>query len=109
MPVANCIVTSECRASNYNVIDIWANESGQSPEHMTVNITTSSQQLGKRYNAMAILFLPSLWSDSAISSLQLGLAKALAKAYGLSLDDVNVITNIVEPGFVVESGKEVKW
>jgi len=109
MPIANCIITSECQESKYNLIDCWASESGQSSEHMTVNIITSTQQLGKKYSAMATLFLPSLWSDSAVSSLQIGLAKALAKTYGLSLDDVNVITSIVGSGFVVESGKQEKW
>lgn len=109
MPIANCIISSECRESEYSFIDCWASESGQSPEHMTVNIIKSTQQFGKKYGAMATLYLPSLWSESAISSLQIGLAKALAKTYGLSLDDVNVVTSIVESGFVVESGKEEKW
>lgn len=109
MPIANCIVTPECQASEYKLIDCWASESGQSPEHMTVNITTSTNQFGNKYAAMATLFLPSLWSDSAISALQIGLAKALAKTYSLSLNDVIVMTNIVESGFVVESGKVEKW
>jgi len=109
MSIANCIITADCHESEYSVIDCWASESGQSPEHMTVNVITSTQQFGKKYGAMATLFLPSLWSESAISSLQIGLARALAKTYGLSLNDVNVITSVVESGFVVDAGKEEKW
>lgn len=109
MPIANCIVTSECQKSEDDLIELWASESGQSPDHMTVNILTSTDQLGNKYSVMATLFLPSLWSDSSVSSLQIGLAKALAKYFNLSLGDVHIITHIVESGLVVESGQEEKW
>jgi len=109
LPIANCIVTQKCHPGEHSIIDLWANESGQSQDFMTVNIVTGSEQFGNRYGVMATLFLPSLWSGTAISQLQLGLAKALAKKFNLSLNDVHVITSIVESGLVVESGKEEKW
>jgi len=109
MPIANCIVTPECKQNEQDLIDVWARESGQPPHNMTVNITYSSLQIGNRYGAMATLFLPSLWSQSAISSLQVGLAVALAKTFNLSVDEVHVITSIVKSGLVVESGKVEEW
>lgn len=109
MPIANCIVTSECMSSDTDLIELWSKESGQSSESMTVNILFSAQQLGNKYRVMATLHLPSLWSESAISSLQLGLAQALSTHYSLPLDEVFVITNIVESGRVVEAGKEERW
>ena len=109
MPIANCIVTSECKSSDTNLIELWSKESGQSSEGMTVNIISDAQQLGKKYRVIATLHLPSLWSESGISSLQLGLAQALSKYFSLQIDEVFVITNIVESGRVVESGKEERW
>jgi len=109
MPIANCIVTPQCKIVEHSIVDLWASQSGQSPEHMSVNITTSTHQYGNRYAVMATLVLPSLWSKPAVSALQVGLAKALAQAYELSLDDVHVVTNIVESGLVVEAGMEEHW
>lgn len=58
---------------------------------------------------MVTLLLPSIWSKPDITSLQVGLAKALALHYDASLEDIFISTSIVNSGMVVESGKEVKW
>ena len=112
MPIANCIITEQCQNnldSASNLIDLWANESKLSSEHMTINVITSSEQLGKQYAIMATLLLPSIWSKPDITSLQVGLAKALALHYDVSLDDIFISTSIIISGMVVESGNEVKW
>ena len=109
MPIANCVITQECVPNSGNLIQLWASESGISPEHMTVNIITSSEQLGSKYKIMANLSLPSMWSASDISLLQLGLAKSLSHYFAVTINEVHVITNIVTSGMVVDSGQEVKW
>ena len=112
MPIANCIITPKCQKGSDvsgNLIDLWASESKKSSEKMTINILTSSEQLGQQYTIIANLLLPSIWSSSDISSLQLGLAKALSLSFDLSSKEVFVSTSIVESGMVVEAGKEVDW
>ncbi len=109
MPIANCIVTPHCQPGSGDLVERWASESGQSPEHMTVNIMTAVQQYGKEYHVMATLWLPSVWSDAGITSLQVGLARALAKHFDLALKEVHVMTRIVESGRVVEDGQEIHW
>jgi hypothetical protein len=109
MPIANCTIASENSSCSEDLIELWASESGISPEHMTINIVAGSGQVGKKYAAMANLLLPSLWSDSEISSLQLGLARALAQHYAIPVAEVHVVTTIVTSGKVVESGREVEW
>lgn len=109
MPIANCIVFPDCAAAENDLIALWATESGQSAQHMTINIVTGSAQFGNRYPVMATLSLPSLWLKPDISALQTGLARALARYYQLPLAQVHVVTSIVEPGFVVEDGKEIEW
>lgn len=109
MPIADCVITSECKEGSGSLIELWAEESGKSDKYMTINIITSSVQLGKRYKIMANLSLPSMWAASDISLLQIGLARALSRYFSVSIQEVHVITNIVTSGLVVESGQELKW
>ncbi len=112
MPVANCIITPACQersASSGNLIELWANESNKSSEHMTINIVVSSEQLGNKYSVMANLQLPTMWSSGDVSLLQTGLARALEQYYQLASGDVHVITSLVSSGRVVENGKEIHW
>ena len=109
MPIANCIVTPECQNGAEDLVRLWAKESGQSEEHMTINIVVSSQQLGNRYAVMATLILPSLWSAESVSSLQIGLSKALSVYFKIPLEGIFITTNIVESGCVVSNGEEEVW
>jgi hypothetical protein len=88
---------------------MWANESGKSADHMTINVMPSSQQFGKKYAVMANLLLPSIWSLEDISLLQVGLAKALAVNFGVALSTVHIVTSVIGSGLVVEDGKEIQW
>lgn len=109
MPIANCIVSPAHQQCLGNIIEAWAEESGKPIEHMTVNITNSNQQFGNEYAVMANLLLPSMWSSSEVSSLQIGLAKALAKNFKVSIKQIHVVTSIINSGMVVEGGQELTW
>lgn len=112
MPIANCTISSKCIKNlqgSTDLVGLWANESGISSEQMTINIITNHNQFGNNYEVMANLLLPSIWSSTDISSIQVGLAKALAIYFEISVKAVHVITNIVDSGMVVEDGKEIQW
>jgi hypothetical protein len=109
MPIANCILAPGCELGGENLISLWADESAQSAQHMTVNIIRGSTQLGNRYQVMATLLLPSIWSKADVSSLQTGLARALARYFQVAISEVQVVTTIVESGMVVEDGEEIQW
>lgn len=116
MPIANCIITSKCQSNpnhhHEDLIEAWSNESKVSTvstEHMTVNIIAGIEQFGKEYDVMASLLLPAMWSHNDISSLQLGLARALAQHYNISINSVHVTTSIINSGMVVEAGKVIEW
>lgn len=114
MPIANCFI-SPChyvQGDNANdLIRLWVEHAGiqQAESEMTVNVLLINSQAGKKYSAMATLLLPPIWSNDDISSLQLGLAKAISQHYSLRLDQVFITTSIVNSGFVVENGREVTW
>lgn len=66
-------------------------------------------QGGKRYAAMAWLYLPSLWTDEDVVALSEGLAAALADALDVEPTCVQVLTSIVPSGRVVDAGEVVHW
>ena len=109
MPIANCIISSDCIEGSGNLVELWSSESDISSEHMTINIIASSKQIGNKYRVMANLYLPSMWSDQNITELQVGLARALAQYFTLALSEVHVVTSIVKSGLVVESGENSTW
>lgn len=99
----------ETRWLQPRVVHLWSAASSKDADEMTVNLIEISQQFGKQYKIMADLLLPSAWSAADISWLQLGLAKALSTYFCISIDEIIVLTHIVESGRVVESGQEVRW
>lgn len=109
MPIANCIVRSDCYNNSCDLVKLWADESGQSSEQMTVNMIISDHQCGQRFSVMATLWLPSIWSNAGVCSLQTGLARALARYFDIAVDEVQVITQMVNSGMVVEKGQEIRW
>lgn len=109
MPIAHCLVDSGREPRRVDPVDLWARESGQSAEHMTINIVGRARQFGNRYAVMATLWLPSLWPEADIAALQEGLARAMASYYRAAPREVHVITRVLESGRVVEDGETLQW
>lgn len=109
MPIVNCFISPDCKQGTGDLIALWADESNQSSRHMTINMIKTHEQVGNAYKIVANLFLPSLWSATDISSLQTGLCKALSQYFILAVDDIIVITQIIDSGHVVENGQVVQW
>ncbi len=100
MPIVNCFYTGDCETQTEGLIQAWAEESGQSSEHMTVNLISVESQGGVSIPMLAQLYLPSLWSDEKIHMLKKGLAKALTKSFALNNDQVEVLVHIVDAKFI---------
>jgi len=112
MPIANCLVTQSCFKNIDASVDpilLWSKESTKSAEQMTINLTTIEKQLGSPYAAMVTLQLPSLWTRTDISLLQVGLVKALAKYFDISPEEIHIVTQIIHSGHVVEKSNEIVW
>lgn len=113
MPIANCILSPTVRQKNATshagLIDLWAQYSGQTSAEMTITVLSGEQQFGKNYAAICSLHLPALWSSEAVTSLQLGLSRAISDYYQLEPSEVIVMTSIIESGNVVEGDNVIKW
>ncbi len=109
MPIAICFTTlavSQDRADK--IVRAWARDSGIPSDEMTLNVVSGTQG-GKRYAAMAWLYLPTLWPASDAEALTIGLARSLAGVLDLPSDQVLVVRTGVESGSVVDGGTPVHW
>ena len=109
MPIANCFIASPPDEPDAEAtVAEWSHRSGIAADEMTVNVV-HAQQGGKRYAAMAWLYLPSLWSEPDVVALSEGLAAALADVVRVRPSAVQVVTSIVTSGSVVEAGETLRW
>lgn len=91
------------------LIEYWSRFSGKPSEHMTVNILQAQLQVGVQYKAMASLSIPSMWLAEDVNRLQLGLARAIAEFFSISIASVHVVTTVIESDLVVENGEQIHW
>ncbi len=110
MPIANCFVRrdSAIELEPDDIVQAWSTASGVGTDEMTINVVPADQG-GKAYTVMAWLYLPSLWSDDEVVALGEGLATALANGAAVDTTAIQVITTIVHPGYVIESGTTLYW
>ncbi|HCG8634573.1 TPA: hypothetical protein NJ564_004558 [Vibrio parahaemolyticus] len=112
MPIANCILSPNApdkSISSVNMIELWGKHCGLDTSEMTVTVVRGEAQFGKEYLAVCSLNLPTIWSSKSISLLQLGLSSAISEYFGLDASKVIVMTSLIESGYVVEGGSEIKW
>lgn len=112
MPIANCIMTLDLAGgvpSGKDLISRWAEISGTSADHMTINLIQAVAQYGVAYRLMADLQLPDLWSADKCRAIQEGLASALSDIFEIPLAEIHVVTQMVSTGQVVEDGKTEIW
>lgn len=110
MPIARCTVLKTCLQNaslKHDPVVLWREKSGINSDEMTISVTGCEQQFGKQYKVLAELYLPSLWSASNKQQLQLGLALALAEYFSTALNNILVITIMVNSRDVVENGRLV--
>lgn len=109
MPIANCHVLSMPEDLDpSDIVDAWSRHSGIGSDEMTLDLVAVHRG-GKRYGAIAWLYLPSLWPEEAVAALSTGLAAALAEALDVESSSVQVLTSILTSGLVVEAGEIVRW
>ncbi|CAM3536928.1 hypothetical protein VA7868_03929 [Vibrio aerogenes CECT 7868] len=111
MPIAHCILSPDLQPAENppDLIGRWGKYAGKETSDMTVTFTRSEKQFGHPYAVIATLFLPSLWSASAMNALQTGLSEALAVCFSIEPAQILVMTSVIESGLVVEGGEVVMW
>ncbi len=109
MPIAHCYTKLKLDNDKKNLVRDWAEESSVDGNYMTINFITIAQQLGSAYSIMVNLYLPNLWSEDQVKIIQSSLAVVLAKHFGIHINEIHVITQLVESGHVFENGEQQSW
>lgn len=111
MPIANCYI-NQITVSNQKLEALtkeWATVIEVDISDICLSFVEVAAQTGQTYKIVVNLFLPSLWDKSNIEKIQLSLDILLKRHLQLESEDVFIITNIVQSGNIMESGKIVKW
>ena len=112
VPIANVYISAQLAEDTESVdrlIAGWSSHAGVSGEHMTINLIVRHAQVGSPFEIMAFLFLPTLWSDAQVESLQHGLARSLSDVYATDLASIQIVTLPVASGHAVTGGQTDSW
>ncbi|MEM7319034.1 MAG: hypothetical protein AAF408_08425 [Pseudomonadota bacterium] len=112
MPIANVFLRPDHPGLSGGLGDVtalWADAAGVSADHMTVNLVPLSGQEGVRFDAVAVLYLPTVWSSDQVGALQLGLTNALAAALGLSRSAIQVVVSMIQSGHATTGSTVEIW
>jgi len=111
MPIVNCFIKEKALSPEKlkHIVNDWAELIGVNTEDICINVLTNFVQHGQQYEALAYLYLPSLWKEQAVEHIQKSLVEVLRRALNTTADQVMLLTSIIPSGHVVEKGKLVKW
>lgn len=112
MPIANIIIHPDVPQPPdpaSALIDTWCHHARISAEHVTINIVSADAQAGTRYEAMAFVYLPTLWPDTRITDIQRGLACAIADTWRIDPSAVHIVTTMVQSGHVAIGDRTETW
>ena len=111
MPIANCFIKSELTSilNHSKIVEDWAKSIGLETKDITINLISDFVQIGKTYEIMVNLYLPSHWSDENIKNIQVQLLNILIKHFNLKTTQIFILTNIIQSGHVLENGKVAEW
>ena len=110
MPIANCIVKKKYSSNILKLIPKeLATDLNIDIKDITINFIESFFQAGNPYEIMIFLKLPSIWEDKDIKRIEKGFVSIFSKIINISVQDIFLITEIIQSGHVVDNGEIEYW
>jgi len=112
MPIANIIIhpdLQEATSTASAVVDRWCAHARIAAEHVTINVVCTDAQAGTRYEAMAFVYLPTLWPEPRINDIQRGLLRAISETWRIDPSAVHIVTTMVQSGHVASGDRIETW
>lgn len=111
MPIINCYT------KNINLlpeewdrlVDTWARQIGITRNDITIHIIQEYLQIGALYDLKIELYLPSLWSDEAVTRIQESFLELIEKNLGIKQTNIFLMTQIIQSGHVIDRGEKAEW
>ena len=111
MPIANCYIKNK-QVSQGELEELagkWAEKLHIDIKDICLTILTDFTQVGQQYEVMINLFLPSLWAEEDVKTIQKTLLELLKSYLKIDPSEIFLITSIVQSGHVMENGKIAEW
>lgn len=110
MPIVNCFIKN--KQTSYiklqEVVKLWSRDIMVDEKHISLTVLQSEVQVGKQYEMMIHLILPSIWEKN-IKKTQLSLVKSMAECLNVKATEIFLFTSIINSGNVIENGGVIKW
>ena len=111
MPIANCYIKNK-QVSQGELEELagkWAEKLHIDIKDICLTVLTDFTQVGQQYEVMINLFLPSLWAEEDVKTIQKTLLELLKSYLKINSSEIFLITSIVQSGHVMENGKIAEW
>ena len=111
MPIANCLILNEKHlTANIEILaSEWARLIPTNQEYITISFIKVVEQLGKQFEIMVQLYLPSIWKAEEVEKIQLTLLKVLTENLKVKTEEIFIMTSIIQSAHVVENGEIQTW
>lgn len=111
MPIANCFIKNkQIKPEDLQELIIkWSEEIQVDVKDICFTVVTDFLQAGQQYEILVNLYLPSLWSENDVTTIQKGLMRVLTTFFKLKPSEIFILTSIIQSGHVVENGEIVEW
>lgn len=111
MPIANCYIKNREIPKNEleDLVRQWAELWHIDVSDICLTVLTEFMQVGQQYEVMINLFLPSLWSNGDVRSIQKALLELMMNYLKIEPSDIFLMTSIIQSGHVMENGGIVEW
>lgn len=110
MPIANCFIKNKMNFSNIDsLLKTLSDKLTLSISDITINFIRSSEQVGRSYDLMIFLYLPTLWKQEDVERVELTFVNTFSDHFKLSSNNIFLITTMVQSGHVVDNNKIQRW
>jgi len=111
MPILNCYTTKTNLHSERweHLAHAWSEKIGVDQKDINIHVICDCLQVGAKYELKAELYLPSLWSDQAVTNIQQSFLELAEEILDIKPGDIFLMTQIIQSGHVIDRGKREEW
>ncbi|MGB0892334.1 MAG: hypothetical protein ACPGUU_08270 [Flavobacteriaceae bacterium] len=110
MLIVNCFIKK--KQTSYTklqkVIKHWSNDIQVDDKEICLSVQQNKMQVGKQYEIMVNLFLPSSWKKD-IKNTQRSLINHFVECLNVDNSEIFLFTSIINSGNIIESGEIKEW
>ena len=110
MPIINCFIKKRKISFTklQKALRLWSKDTHIEEKQICLTVLQSQIQVGKQYEIMIHLILPSIW-NTKVKTTQLSLVKHISECLSVDVSEIFLFTSIINSGNVIEKGEVIEW